>query len=699
MTWKFPRNPTHPALQLARMLEDMGEAVLVANREGLVIYAGRAAKQLFGVSIDDSSERPLSAWLPQVDDLDMDIGAGDAASSSGKFEVMAAMDNPVRARRFDGSEFLASLAACRTEIDGEMLQIFLVRDLSDIRRVQEQMIDAQRLVRSILHNTSEGFVLIDPSGIVLDTNPALVAMFGLTEFDLMESRFERHLDETARELMTDLLGKLEHGRAASAEFIIHRRDGTQVFALFKGAPLFDAHNERVGVFGLITDITESRESARHIEDLAFFDQVTGLANRAQLEDKLNQAIQLARRNQRKFAVIFLDLDHFKHVNDSLTHLIGDQVLQTVAQRIQSVVRESDVVARFGGDEFVIGLIEPRKIEDAAVVAQKLLEAVAEPVEIGEHTLHLTTSIGISVFPDDADTVDLLIRAADLAMYQAKASGRNRFGYYTAELNDRVRHVRELERHMRLALQREEFVLHYQAKVDTNSGCIVGAEALIRWHSAELGFVSPADFIPLAEETGLMLPIGTWVLRHACEQISRWQTEGLAVVPIAVNISGVQLRHADFMANLKAQLLTSSLSSSLVELEITESMLMDDAEAAMILLQNLRELGFRLSIDDFGTGYSSFSYLTRLPISTLKIDRSFVLDLPDQANAAAVASAIIGMAKNLALKTVAEGVETPEQAAYLKQQGCDQIQGYLFSKPLPADDFAVLLREAKVFNVG
>jgi len=499
--------------------------------------------------------------------------------------------------------------------------------------------------------------------------------------------------------MAELMDKLEHGRAASTELVIHRGDGSQVIALFKGAPLFDASNERVGVFGLITDITKSRESALHIEDLAFFDQITGLANRAQLNDRLEQAILLSQRNHHKFALLFLDLDHFKNVNDTLNHLVGDQLLQQVGQRIQSVVRRSDVVARFGGDEFVIGLVESRRIEDAALVAQKILDTVSEPIEIEGHTLNMTTSVGISVFPDDAETVEELIRNADLAMYQAKANGRNRYSYYTSELNDHVCHMRELEQQLRLALQREEFILYYQAKVDSTTCRITGAEALIRWNSSRFGLVSPAEFIPLAEETGLIVSIGDWVLRHACGQIKRWQAEGLAVVPIAVNISGMQLRHAGFMGDLDALLRESELHPSLLELEITESMLMEDVEATITQLQRLREMGLALAIDDFGTGYSSFSYLTRLPVNTLKIDRSFVIDLPAQENAGAVVTAVIGMAKNLSLHTVAEGVETAEQATYLKRQGCDQLQGYLFSKPLPTDDFTQLLRAGAAFAVN
>jgi predicted signal transduction protein with EAL and GGDEF domain len=366
----------------------------------------------------------------------------------------------------------------------------------------------------------------------------------------------------------------------------------------------------------------------------------------------------------------------------------------VAQRIRQVVRRSDVVSRFGGDEFVIGLVEPKRIEDVALVAEKLLESVAQPLAIEDKTVHITTSIGISVFPDDANSVDELIRNADLAMYQAKEEGRARYNYFTETLNERVRRQREMERQMRTALEQNEFMLYYQPKVDGN-GTIVGAEALIRWQSPVMGFVSPGDFIPLAEEAGLIVRIGEWVLREAARQIVRWKEQGLPQVPVAVNVSGKQLHHPDFRFVLQKCLAESDDIGRWLDLEITESMLMKDVELTIALLHDLREMGFELSVDDFGTGYSSFSYLTRFPLQTLKIDQSFVRDLPGKRSSAAIVNAIAGMARNLGLKTVAEGVETREQADYLTAIGCDQLQGYFFSRPVPADQFAQLLEAGTI----
>ena len=682
----------HPVYQLVALLEELGEAVLVTDRQARLLHLSLSAQRMLGVLGKDVRGSGLGDWIAQFAE------ANDVAQALESYAMI-----PGASRREltvtlqpDGAQTMeAGFVVCRTEMDEETTYVCLLRDLAEIRRVETQMLDAQRLVRSVLQNTSEGYLLIDAAGMIMDVNPAFEAMCSRSAMDLLESHFSTLFDDRNRLAMEALLEKLERGRAASAEISFQRADGSQVLGLFKGALLFDAHNDRVGVFGLITDITEAKAKETQIQQLAFFDPLTELANRTMLRDKLEQAIVFSQRSKRKFALLFLDLDRFKHVNDTFTHLFGDQLLQQVAQRIRQVVRRSDVVARFGGDEFVVCLVEPRRIEDAALVAEKILQVVAEPYQIGGQTLHVTTSIGISVFPDDAASVDELTRNADLAMYQAKEEGRGRYSYFTEALNARVRQQREIERQMRLAVEREEFILHYQPKVDGASGRIVGAEALIRWRNPELGMVSPADFIPLAEEIGMIVAIGGWVLREVVRQILDWRSQGLAIVPVAVNVSGVQLHHADFLAQIGALVDQSDEVIKWLELEITESTLMRDVEFAISLLENLRTQGFMLSIDDFGTGYSSFSYLTRFPISTLKIDQSFVCDLPHSENAVTIVSAIAGMAQSLGLKTVAEGVETREQAEYLTGLGCDQLQGYYYSRPVPAADFAKLLLNGNI----
>jgi diguanylate cyclase (GGDEF)-like protein/PAS domain S-box-containing protein len=682
------RQRNHPVYQLVALLEELGEAVAVTDQHAGLIHLSLPAQRMLGVLGEDVRGSSLGEW---VEDL---ATAPDIEQALAEFAMIPGgrrADESVSLQPRNGRPFEAGFVVCKTTLDDATVYVCLLRDLTRIRRAEEQMLDAQRLVRSILQNTSEGYVLVDASGMIADVNPAFEAMCGHNAMELLENRLDQLFDGRNRKVIQALVEKLEKGRTSSMEISFPRQDGGETIGLFKGAPLFDARNELVGIFGLITDVTEAKDNERRIEQLAFYDSLTDLANRTLLRDKLEQATLFSQRSKRKFALLFLDLDKFKHVNDTFNHPLGDVVLQQVARRIRDVVRRSDVVARFGGDEFVIGLVEPAKIEDAALVAEKILEIIAEPFEIEEHVLHVTTSIGISIFPDDASSVDDLIRNADLAMYQAKQEGRSRYNYFTETLNEQVRYQREMERQMRLAVERDEFVLHFQPKVDGGSGRIIGAEALIRWQSPTLGFVSPGDFIPLAEETGLIVSIGEWVLRQVKKHILVWIGRGVQLVPIAVNVSGGQLHHAGFRAHIEDLISNSGEVSRWLELEITESTLMRDVEFTIALLEELCDLGFVLSIDDFGTGYSSFSYLTRFPIHTLKIDQSFVRDLPHKAHAVTIVGAIAGMAKNLGLKIVAEGVETREQALHLTELGCDQLQGYYFSKPVPADQFESLLK--------
>lgn len=685
---EFARQRSNPVYQLVALLEELGEAVAVTDRMAHLIHINLSAQRLLGIVGENVAGASLAEWVEEL------AAAPDLEMALSEFAMVPggrSGERTVTLRQRGGALCEASFVVCRTDLDDNPVFICLLRDHTEINRAREQMLDAQRLVRSILQNTSEGYVLIDASGMITDTNPAFESMCGRNAMDLLDSRFDRLFDGRDRKTMDALVAKMEKGRTATGEISFQGTDGESRLGLFKGAPLFDARNERVGIFGLITDITQAKERERKIEQLAYFDPLTELANRSLLRDKLEQATMFSQRNQRKFALLFLDLDRFKHVNDTYNHPLGDQVLQEVAQRIRQVVRRSDVVSRFGGDEFVIGLVEPKRIEDVALVAEKLLEIVAEPLAFDDKTtVHITTSIGISVFPDDASSVDELIRNADLAMYQAKEEGRARYSYFTESLNDRVRRQRELERQMRQALERQEFMLYYQPKVDGGSGRIVGAEALIRWQSPTMGLISPADFIPLAEETGMIVSIGEWVLREAVRQIGAWKAQGLSPVPVAVNVSGKQLHHPDFMPRLEKILEGSGKIGEWLDLEITESTLMKDVELTISLLHELCNMGFELSVDDFGTGYSSFSYLTRFPIHTLKIDQSFVRGLPDMRSATAIVNAIAGMAKSLGLKTVAEGVETRAQADYLTAIGCDQLQGYFYGRPVPPAEFAGLL---------
>jgi diguanylate cyclase (GGDEF)-like protein/PAS domain S-box-containing protein len=461
-----------------------------------------------------------------------------------------------------------------------------------------------------------------------------------------------------------------------------------------GEPLLDLDGRFCGYRGVSRDVTTRKEAEARIEYLASHDSLTGLPNRVMFAELLNHVLAASSRNQRKFAVLFIDLDRFKFINDSLGHEAGDTLLREVASRLKGGLRASDIVARLGGDEFVMLLQDLRGVEQAGRIARKLLSAVIKPVMIQGQECRVTASIGISVFPDDARDESALMSHADIAMYHAKEEGKNNFQFYDGRLETLSLERLTLETRLRRAIERDELSLHYQAKLDLASNAIAGVEALLRWNSAELGSVSPAKFIPVAEETGLILSIGKWVLRTACAQSIAWQRAGLPPVRVSVNLSPRQLGDPELLSEVRTVLANTGLQPDLLELEVTESSVMHNVERALEVLSSLKGMGVRLAIDDFGTGYSSLAQLKRFPIDTLKVDRSFIRELPADSEDKAIAEAIIAMGKTLCLTVVAEGVETPEQKAFLRERACDQMQGYHFSKPIAPDEFAELLRTHK-----
>ncbi len=439
------------------------------------------------------------------------------------------------------------------------------------------------------------------------------------------------------------------------------------------------------------DVTANREMAEKAAHASEHDHLTGLPNRLLLNDRISQAIALAPRHGKQVAVLFLDLDGFKHINDSLGHGVGDRLLQSTAKRLVDCVRVSDTVSRQGGDEFVVLLSEAEDWEDAAIVARRMLAAVAESHAIDHHELQITTSIGVSVFPDDGADVETLIKNADTAMYQAKENGRQSFQFFKPEMNQRAVERQSIEASLRRALERGEFTLNYQPKVDLKTGAITCAEALIRWTHPTRGSVPPAQFIPIAEESGLIRPIGLWVLREACLQARAWEEAGLPTVSIAVNVSAVELRDENFLEPFLEVLADTHMVPGDLEVELTESVLMTHPESAARILQALREQGVQVAADDFGTGYSSLSYLRKFPIDALKIDQSFVSQITAGGDDMSIVTAVISMARSLNLRVVAEGVETLEQLEFLRSHECDEAQGFYFSRPVPAEQFARLLR--------
>lgn len=495
--------------------------------------------------------------------------------------------------------------------------------------------------------------------------------------------------KTSPDVYRDMWAHLSQGKPWNGEFTNRRKDGSEYIEAVRVSPVHQADGSVTHYLAIKEDITHRKESEQQIHRLAYFDTLTGLPNRLLLADRFKQAVSMAERQHEPLAVVFIDLDHFKHVNDTLGHRVGDALLVEVSRRLHSVLRAGDTLSRQGGDEFVLLLPGCGNVQ-AAQVAEKLLEVCAHSLLLEGHDVAVTLSMGIAVYPSDGADFDALSKAADVAMYRAKDEGRNTYRFFKADMQTHSARTLLLESHLRHALERGELTLHYQPQMSLADGRLVGVEALVRWQHPTLGLVSPAEFIPMAESNGQILPIGEWVLRTAAAQLKTWMDQGLPAMTMAVNLSAVQFRHAG-LAHMVAQVLQDTrIPPGQLELELTESVAMDDPLGAVVAMDEISALGVAMSIDDFGTGYSSLSYLKRFKVGKLKIDRSFVRDITTDPDDKAIASAIIGLASSLGLRTIAEGVETPGQLAWLRLQGCDEAQGYFFSQPLEPEAFAAWL---------
>lgn len=484
----------------------------------------------------------------------------------------------------------------------------------------------------------------------------------------------------------DLVLKSNKAKLLPQDTILIKRDGSEIFIEDSSSPIHDYDGKLTGVVIVFHDITAAKVMSLKMAHFAQHDYLTNLPNRILLIDRTAQAIESAKRHGTQLAILFLDLDNFKHINDSLGHSTGDKLLQLVTQCLLECVRSSDTVTRQGGDEFIILLAETKSGDDASVTAQKILDLLATPKTIASNELHISGSIGISVYPNDGLDADTLIKSADTAMYHAKQKGRNNYQFFKGEMNSRAIERLVIEANLRMALDKQQFVLHYQPKVNLNTGLVTGAEALLRWQHEEWGEVFPDIFIPVAEDCGLIVPIGRWALRHACLQAKRWQDLGLSAITIAVNISAKEFLQKDFVEGVAEILAETKLDAQYLELEITESVLMRDALCSKLILQQLKDMGLKLAVDDFGTGFSSLSYLQKFPIDVLKIDQSFVQNIESAKDDGIIVSAIISMGNSLKLKVVAEGIENATQLGFLKARNCEEGQGYLFGHPLIASEF-------------
>ena len=579
------------------------------------------------------------------------------------------------------------------------LQYEYVQRLDEALRERDEALLRSRkdlhLARKVIEASLDGIMICNAQGLIEFVNPAFSQLTGYT-FEEVFGKNPKILKSGRHDgaFYTRMWDTLEREGVWQGEVWNKRKSG-DIFPEWLTINVIRDDRGAISQYAAVfSDITERKKAEERIKNLAYFDVLTGLPNRRLFTDRLQVAIANAHRHGQRLAIMFLDLDLFKRINDTLGHGVGDMVLVESAKRLGLCVRDGDTVARLGGDEFVVLLPELDHIEDVAKLAERVINQVKAPFVIDEHELYVTTSIGIAVYPDDGLTVEQLIKNADTAMYRAKDLGRNAYQLYTPAMNARSFERLAMESSLRHALSRDEFTLVYQGKVDLVTGRLSGVEALVRWRHPDMGLVSPAEFIPLAENMGLIGDIGAWVLKAACRQCKSWHDLGLPPVRIAVNVSALQFREGDVPAIVDEALKESGLPPNFLELELTESVLMQRVDEVAQVLRELRQMGVHISIDDFGTGYSSLSYLKRMPIDALKIDRSFVHDLLEDGTVvdgegAEIVSTIINLAHNLRLRAVAEGVETHEQAEFLRAKGCDEIQGYLISRPVSGEDLISL----------
>ena len=677
---------TTPATPHAALIEALPEAVCLVDAATLRVRAANAAAaRLFGVPPQALCERSVRELCATPQDLcfwdEVALGQSDGIASDTFIESA------------DGSLLPVARSVRRIAADdgGAGLYVVTLRDRSAEARSERDSEALLAGLRATLESTADGILVTDLAGRVSAFNQRFAALWRV-DAALLSRNDDAALRAAMQASVADPQAYARRLAAIEAEAMLQTSD---VFKLRCGRVIERvtlpqcSRGQPIGRVYSFRDITARLEAHQRIEQLSHTDPLTGLPNRRLLSDRIEHAIAMARRDGVAFALLFLDLDRFKHINDSLGHQFGDRVLVDVAARVRSCLREVDTVARLGGDEFVI-VMQPADAAGAESTAQRVAEAMARPFAQAGLSFTVTCSIGIALFPDDGDNVDDLLRHADKAMYSVKESGRAGYRFHQPRKDVDLKSRMRVDHAMRQALAHGRFRLHYQPQVECASGRVVGAEALLRWRDPDLGEMAPADFIPVAEESGFIATIGDWVLAEAVRQAAQWHARGLDIV-VAINVSALQFQKPDFVASVARALQASALPPQALELELTESILIQDAPEALTRLQALAGLGVRLSIDDFGTGYSSLGYLKRFPIGQLKIDRSFIDGLPGDESDAAIARAIISMGRALRLRIIAEGVETEAQRRFLQAAGCDLYQGFLFAPALDAEGlFAVAL---------
>jgi len=655
-------------------------AMVLLNENRQVLQINRSGERLFGVSERELMGQSCETFM-QCPQSDQGCPLQDGRSKIELHEITG-----ITAQK--QSIPLLRSAVMFDDHNGKLILEVLV-DLTERRKAEDML---ARLGRILDESTNEIYVFDADTLHFVQVNDGGQRNLGYTAEELKTLTPLDLKPKFTKQSFESLIAPLRRGETRALVFeTAHKRKDGRLYPVEVRLQLSQTESPPVFV-AIVQDITERRESEERLHHLAHHDPLTDLPNRVLLQDRLNQAMREADQLERLVAVMFLDLDRFKTINDTLGHHIGDALLKAVAERLAICLRPGDTVSRLGGDEFTIILANLAHVDDATRVVQKIMGQFIAPFRIGGRDLFISPSVGITLFPLDEKDAASLLKDADIAMYRAKELGRNQFQFYTPELNVRAAHRLEMETGLRQAIERQEFILHYQPLVDLKTGWIQGVEALLRWQHPKFGLVPPLDFIPLAEENGLIIPIGEWVLKTACAQIKTWHDTGFPALQVAVNLSSQQLRDKNLIDVVKQALKEAEIDARYLDLELTESVLMQDMELAATILKELKAVGVSFSLDDFGTGYSSLSYLKRFPVDYLKIDRSFVHDINTDLFGAGLVQAIIAMAKVLNIKVIAEGVETYEQLDFLRRHGCDITQGYFCSKPLPAKAFTQLLQD-------
>ncbi len=663
------------------LIYELDSLSILAVNDAAVLKYGYTAEEFVNLSLKDIRDpNDIPTLIKKVMELK---------------EEMNVIKETIRHRKKDGSLMDVEIMSHPIDFDGRKARVVMVSDITQHIKAEKALLESEGKFKELFNNAIDPIFLSDISdegvpGKFIEVNDIACSKLGYTREELLRmTPFDISIPEDLAEL-GKIFKKLQQQGHITFERSYLTKSGLKM-PVEISCHLFQWRNQKV-IQSIARDITDRKRAEETIRRQAYYDVLTNLPNRMLFKDRLEQAMKHAHRNKQMLGVIVLDLDRFKNINETLGHLLGDKLLVAVSERLLGILNESETIARFGGDEFTLLLPQVNNVEEATQHAQKIIELLAAPFKLSNHELHVTTSIGIAFYPDDGENSEILLKNAETAMYRAKEQGRNNYQLYASIMNVSAFKQLLMENSLRRALEKEEFVVYYQPQIDIKTQKIIGAEALVRWQHPDLGLVFPTEFIGLAEETGLIVPIGEWVIRKVCSQMKKWQDTGYDKVCVSVNLSARQFQQRNLVNNIAHILQETGLDPQYLGLEITESIAMKNADFTISALMELKKMKIHLSLDDFGTGYSSLSYLKRFPLETLKIDRSFVRDITTDPNDAAIVTAVVALAHSLKLNVVAEGVETEGQLSFLKSHDCDHVQGYIYSHPLSEENFLKTLRE-------